>query len=183
MLERSRTPNSRYKCTGSNRPNPRHLLELATLLTPLVLVGNLLLQLGDLPIVQHALEEVGVLPSREPEQVAKPEREPQETAELLIEGTERRRQRPKNKTKQTLHYSGKHKTHSDKNLVGVNAKTKRVGYLSQTDAGKMHDKKNVDSEPICSPPATILDKDTGFQGYEPQVQQTHQPKKSRAKGR
>ncbi len=31
-------------------------------------------------------------------------------------------------------------------------------------------------------PSTILYKDTGFQGYEPQVQQTHQPKKSRAKG-
>jgi Helix-turn-helix of DDE superfamily endonuclease/DDE superfamily endonuclease len=136
-----------------------------------------------LPIVQHALEELGVLPSREPEQFAKQEREPQETADLIIDGTERRRQRPKNKTKQTLHYSGKHKTHSDKNIVVVNAKTKRVGYLSQTYAGKMHDKKIVDTEPICYPPDTILYKDTGFQGYEPQVQQTHQPKKSHAKGR
>jgi hypothetical protein len=41
----------------------------------------------------------------------------------------------------------------------------------------------VDTEPICYPPDTILYKDTGFQGYEPQVQQTHQPKKSRAKVR
>ena len=37
----------------------------------------------------------------------------------------------------------------------VNAKTKRVGYLSQTYAGKMHDKKIVDTEPICYPPDTI----------------------------
>ncbi len=136
-----------------------------------------------LPILKQALEEVGVRPSREPEQFAKQEREPQETAELIIEGTERRRQRPKNKTKQTLPYRGKHKTQSDKNIVVVNAKTKRVGYLSQTYAGKRHDKKIVDSEPLCYPPATILYKDTGFQGYEPQVPQTHQPQKSRAKGR
>ena len=47
----------------------------------------------------------------------------------------------------------------------------------------MHDKKSVDTEPIRYPPGTILYKDTGFQGYEPKVQQTHQPKKSRAKAR
>jgi hypothetical protein len=146
-------------------------------------VGNLLLQLGDLPIVQHALEEVGVLPSREPEQVAKPEREPQETAELLIEGTERRRQRPQNTTKPTLHDRGKHKTHSDKNLGVGKAKTTRVGYVSQTDAGKRHDKKSVETEPIGSPPATIRSKDPGFQGDAPQGQQPHPPKKSHAKGR
>ena len=136
-----------------------------------------------LPIVKHALDELGVLPGRVPEQFAKQERDQQEAAELIIDGTDRRRQRPKNKVKQALHYSGKHKTHSDKNIVVVNAKTKRVDYLSQTYAGKMHDKKIVDTEPICYPPDTILYKDTGFQGYEPKVRQTHQPKKSHAKGR
>ena len=136
-----------------------------------------------LPIVQQALDELGVLPSREPEQFAEQERGHQEAAELIIDGTDRRRQRPKNKAQQALPYSGKHKTHSDKNIVVVNAKTKRVGYLSQTYAGKMHDKKIVDTEPIGYPPNTILYKDTGFQGYEPQVHQTHQPKKSHAKAR
>jgi hypothetical protein len=47
----------------------------------------------------------------------------------------------------------------------------------------MHDKKIVDVEPIRSPPGTSLYKDTGFQGYEPKVQQSHQPKKSRATAR
>jgi hypothetical protein len=65
--------------------------------------------------------------------------------------------------------------------VVVNAKTKRVGYLSQTYAGKIHDKKIVDTEPIRYPPGTILYQDTGFQGYKPKVQQTHQPKKNRAR--
>jgi len=130
--------------------------------------------------VKQALDELGVLPIREPRDFAEQERGHQEAAELIIDGTDRRRQRPKNLAKQALHYRGKQKTHSDKNVVVVNAKTKRVGYLSQAYAGKMHDKKIADSEPICYPPETILYKDTGFQGYEPQVRQTHQPKKSRA---
>lgn len=136
-----------------------------------------------LPIVKDALDELGVLPSREPQQFAEQERESQGTVELIIDGTDRRRQRPKDKAKQALHYSGKHKTHSDKNIVVVNAKTKRVGYLSQTYAGKVHDKKIVDTEPIAYPPDTILYKDTGFQGYEPKVQRSHQPKKSPARAR
>ena len=47
----------------------------------------------------------------------------------------------------------------------------------------MHDKKIVEIEPIRYPAGTILYKDTGFQGYEPKVQQSHQPKKSRARAR
>ena len=136
-----------------------------------------------LPIVKEALDELGVLPSRAPEQFAEQEQEHRETAELIIDGTDRRRQRPKDKATQALHYSGKHKTHSDKNIVVVNAKSKRVGYLSQTYAGKVHDKKIVDTEPPSYPPATILYKDTGFQGYEPKVHQTQQPKKSLARER
>jgi Helix-turn-helix of DDE superfamily endonuclease/DDE superfamily endonuclease len=136
-----------------------------------------------LPILQQALAELGVLPSREPGDFARQERSRQEAPELIIDGTDRCRQRPQNPATQALHYSGKQKTHSDKNVVVVNAKTKRVGYLSQTYAGNMHDKKIVDVEPIRYPPGTILYKDTGFQGYEPKVQQSHQPKKSRATAR
>jgi len=136
-----------------------------------------------LPVLQQALDDLGVLPTRVPDKFASHERRHQETAELIIDGTDRRRQRPKNPAKQALHYSGKQKTHSDKNIVVVNAKTKRVGYLSPTYAGKIHDKKIVDTEPLRYPPGTILYQDTGFQGYAPKVQQTHQPKKSRVRAR
>lgn len=136
-----------------------------------------------LPILKQALDDLGVLPTREPDKFARHERRHQEAVELIIDGTDRRRQRPKSQAKQVLHYSGKQKTYSDKNVVVVNAKTKRVGYLSQTYAGKIHDKKIVDTEPIRYPLGTILYQDTGFQGYEPKVQQTHQPKKSRARVR
>ena len=50
-----------------------------------------------LPMVKQALEELGVLPSREPEQFAEQEQAHQEAVELILDGTDRRRQRPKNR--------------------------------------------------------------------------------------
>ena len=43
--------------------------------------------------------------------------------------------------------------------------------------GKTHDKKAADDVAIAYPPNATLDKDTGFQGYEPAGVQTRQPKK------
>jgi hypothetical protein len=135
-----------------------------------------------LPVLKRALDDLGVLPERDPRQFARSERRKHEPPELIIDGTERRRQRPKDQEKQALHYSGKKKTHSDKNVVIVNAKTKRVGYLSRTYAGKTHDKKIADGEQIVYPHEACLDQDTGFQGYAPHVREIRQPKKSHARG-
>jgi hypothetical protein len=96
---------------------------------------------------------------------------------FIIDATERRRQRPKNPEKQALFYSGRKKTHSDKNVVIVPVANQRVEFLSRTYAGKTHEKKIVDQEGIVYPPDTVLYKDTGFQGYEPLVKKTCQPKK------
>jgi hypothetical protein len=131
-----------------------------------------------LPFLKQALETLEVMPERRPSQFADYESSKGKATELIIDGTDRRRQRPQSPEKQALHYSGKCKAHSDKNVVVVNAKTTRVGYLSQTYAGKIHDKKIADQEALCYPRHTILYKDTGFQGYEPLVDQTRQPKKS-----
>lgn len=132
-----------------------------------------------LPVLRDALTAMGVMPEREGSRFALSERRKAESPAYIIDGTERRRQRPKNPEKQGLHYSGKKKIHSDKNVVIVNAKSKRVGYLSPTVAGKTHDKKVADQEQIAYPRKAELHKDTGFQGYEPKVRQTHQVKKSR----
>ena len=99
---------------------------------------------------------------------------------MVIDGTERHRQRPKNPVKQALHYSGKKKAHSDKNVVIINTASKRVAFLSTTYAGKTHDKKIADQEQVRYPRQCILRQDTGFQGYQPRVAQLCQPKKSRA---
>ena len=135
-----------------------------------------------LPLLKQTLEALEVMPERRPSQFAHQEGSKREATELISDGTDRRRQRPPSPEKQALHSSGKHKAHSDKPVVVVHAKTKRVGYVSQTYAGKTPDKKIADQEALCYPPNTILSKDTGFQGYEPPVGQTRQPKKSRAKG-
>ena len=109
-----------------------------------------------LPVLKRALDDLGVLPKRDPRQCARSERRKHEPPELIIAGTERRRQRPKSQEKQALHYSGKKKTHSDKNVVIVNAKTKRVGYLGRTYAGKTHNKKIADGEQIVYPHEACL---------------------------
>lgn len=135
-----------------------------------------------LPILKEALDELGLLPEREGSKFARHERGKGKKAPLIIDGVDRRRQRPKNKEKQKLHYSGRKKTHTDKNVVIVNAKTKRVGFLSSTYAGKVNDKKIADEESISYPRNSTLYKDTGFQGYEPEKVATQQPKKNRVKG-
>jgi hypothetical protein len=130
-----------------------------------------------LPVLRETLDQLGVLPERDPQRFAQGQGVPGEEHQLIIDGTERRRQRPKNPEKQALHYSGKKKTHSDKNVVVVDAQSNRLGYLSQTHAGKTHEKKIAEGEQVGYPPGTVLYKDTGFQGYEPTVKETRQAKK------
>ena len=131
-----------------------------------------------LPILKQALDDLGFLPERDPKKFKKTEQDRKDAADSIIDGTERRRQRPKKAEKQALHYSGKKKIHSDKNIVIATVKTKRVSYLSQTYPGKTHDKKVADTENISYPKQVSLHKDTGFQGYEPKVRRLYQPKKS-----
>jgi hypothetical protein len=83
------------------------------------------------PLVQQALEDLGVVPSREPAHVAEQERNSQEAAARIIDGPDRRRQRPQDPEQQAWPYRGKQQTQSDKNVGVVNAKTKRVGDLRQ----------------------------------------------------
>lgn len=135
-----------------------------------------------LPVLRDALDELQVLPEREAQAVAQAQAQAQRRTgqTVILDGTERRRQRPKSPEKQTVHYSGKKKTHTDKNLILAERKTRRVLYLSHTYAGTAHDKKIADHEDIAYLPNTTLYQDTGFQGYQPAVAHVRQPKKSRA---
>lgn len=135
-----------------------------------------------LPLLREALDDLGVRPQRIPGRLAGSPQPAGTNPRLIIDGTERRRQRPKNPEKQALHYSGKKKAHTDKNIVVVEARGNRVGFLSRTYGGKTHDKKIADDQGIVYPPGTVLYKDSGFQGYEPAVTQTCQAKKKAAWG-
>ena len=130
-----------------------------------------------LPVLREALDDLGVLPERDPQAFARTAVPPQGQTRRIIDGTERRRQRPKNPEKQRAHYSGRKKTHSDKNVVVSDADSRRIDFLSQTYEGSVADKAIADQEGIAYPPGTVLYKDSAFQGYEPAVAQTCQAKK------
>jgi len=131
-----------------------------------------------LPVLHQALADLGMQPERDARRVAVHPLTWEGAPDLAIDGTERRRQRPVDPTKQQEHYSGKKKTHTDKNLLLVNEHTSKVVYLGPTIAGKRHDKKAADEDQIAYPVNATLDKDTGFQGYEPAGVLTQQPKKN-----
>lgn len=130
------------------------------------------------PILQEALAALKLKPAREATTLAEDEAMQELPADLLLDGSERRQQRPQDKTKRDEQYSGKKKAHTDKNLLLVHAQTKKVLYLGPTEPGRRHDKKLADQEGILYPPGTTLGKDSGFQGYEPAGIVTHQPQKS-----
>jgi len=88
-------------------------------------------------------------PERDPQAVAESSLVNESAPDLLMDGAERRRQRPKDAHKQVEHYSG-----------------------------KKHDKKIADENGIAYPVGATLGKDTGFQGYEPKGVLTLQPKKA-----
>lgn len=134
------------------------------------------------PILQAALGYEQQLPSRDP-QTLEEVLAACETLDFTMDGTERRRQRPKDEVKQREYYSGKKKAHTNKNNIIVNTDTQTVAYLSQTVAGKTHDKKICDQDQITFPMNSLLGKDTGFQGFEPDRVITFQPQKSRVGNR
>ena len=131
-----------------------------------------------LPVLRESLDRLGVLPERDGAQAAQAARRRGEPADLIIDGVERRRQRPKDPTEQVIHYSGKKKTHSDKNVIVVNTGSQRVSFLSPTLPGAAHDKALADYAHIQYPKTATLRSDSGFIGYAPNVRQHLQPKKS-----
>jgi hypothetical protein len=204
LPDRTIAGQSRQRCSGAGRPSvlsrsdDKLLFVLVYLKTyPLQVMLGQLFGISTsqvnywlhhlLPVLRSALDELGVAPERDGTQLARRPAAFERTGTVIIDGTERRRQRPKNAEKQALHYSGKKKTHTDKNVLLANAADEHVMYLSRTYPGATHDKRIADEEQLRYPPGTTLYKDTGFQGYEPPVQKTCQAKKKatrpRANGR
>jgi DDE superfamily endonuclease len=131
-----------------------------------------------LPVLPQALRDLGEAPERDARRGATSDLARAGGPDLTIAGSDRRRQRPQENAKQQEHYSGKKKAHTAKNILLVKENTKKVVYLSPTVAGKTHAKKATDDAQIVYPNNATLDKDTGFQGYEPAGIQTRQPQKS-----
>lgn len=97
--------------------------------------------------------------------------------EFLIDSSEREINRPKDNDIQKENYSGKSKSHSKKNNIIADAKTSLVKYLSPTYGGKVHDKKICDNEDYKFPEGSVLHKDSGYQGFNPEGVINFQPMK------
>ncbi len=132
-----------------------------------------------LPVLKQTLSDLGMKPERDASLVATNPETAEGGANLAIDGTERRLQRPSDPIKQREKYSGKKKAHTDKNILLVNENTRRVIYLSPTVEGKKHDSRAAKEAAIAYPAHATLDKDTGFQGYEPDGVLTMQAKKKK----
>lgn len=120
-----------------------------------------------LPILETALGYKQVLPERKISSIAEFLEKYPEVKEVIIDGTERPVQRPKDAEKQKEHYSGKKKRHTRKHTTGSTRK-KRVILLSRARAGKVHDKRQLDEEQWIEniPDAVVIEGDLGFQGLQ-----------------
>lgn len=127
-------------------------------------------------VLKLALAELACLPEREASRLAEVLAE-YDSLEFSHDGTERRCQRPQDKQAQQEYYSGKKKAHTFKNHLVVHPESRRVCYLSDTVAGKTHDKKLADEANLTFPANCLLAQDTGFQGFAPERVIVLQPQK------
>lgn len=86
---------------------------------------------------------------------------------IIIDGTERPAQRPKDKDKQKDRYSGKKKRHTIKNITVCDDK-KRIRLLTSTQPGSKHDYGMTKEEefPDHIPGWTEVHVDSGFEGMD-----------------
>jgi len=134
-------------------------------------------------ILETALGQKMVLPERKLESIEQfLERFP-EVREVILDGTERPVQRPKDAEKQKEHYSGKKKRHTRKHITGSTRK-KRIILLTEARAGKIHDKRQLDEADLVGniPDEVCVEGDLGFQGLQNEFVNVHLPhKKPRGK--
>jgi hypothetical protein len=130
-----------------------------------------------LPILETALGKKQALPARKIDSIEEFLAKFGEVQEVIIDGTERPVQRPKDAERQKEHYSGK-KRHTRKHTTGSTRK-KRIILLSKAKAGKVHDKKQLDEEDWVSniPNDVVIEGDLGYQGLQNEFVNVHLPHK------
>ena len=118
-------------------------------------------------ILEKTLGRKLVLPKRKISSIEEFLKAFPEVKEILVDGTERPIQRPRDNEKQKKNYSGKKKRHTRKNLI-VGDKKKRIGFLSKTVEGKKHDFTMFKEQflPDHIPKDVKLHVDLAFQGFE-----------------
>jgi hypothetical protein len=133
---------------------------------------------GLLPVLEQALGYKQALPEgklRSLEEFL--ERFPDVKA-VILDGTERPVQRPKDSQQQQEHYSGKKKRHTRKHITGSRRK-KRVILLTQARGGRIHDKRQLDEAGLVEyiRDEVAIEADLGFQGLQNEFDNVHLPHK------
>jgi len=180
------------KYGGGNKPNLEAIEDKLVFILayyktyPLQIVKGLLFDLDESNANRWIHRLSGVLndalgyekkkPARKPKDLDEILKECPELKDLLIDGTERRIKRYKDKKKQKAYYSGKKNTHTVKNILMAKG-NREVLYLSKTTEGKKHDKKVLEEEDISFPEGTRGLGDLGFEGCKPLGLEFHHPKK------
>jgi hypothetical protein len=129
-------------------------------------------------ILEEALGKAMVLPERKIRSIQEfCERFPQVTT-LIVDGTERPIQRPKDSEKQKSHYSGKKKRHTRKHTL-LTTPDKQIIVLTPAREGKVHDKRQLAEEELVEfiPNEVSLLGDLGYQGLQNEFVNIHLPHK------
>ena len=142
-----------------------------------------------LPILRQAEQNLKVIPHRKfRPSLEKNEKNTDKIQEIIIDATERPRQRPKHSRKQKNYYSGKKHTHTLKNTI-ISDGNQGILVVGPTSPGRHHDysllKKEIDPE---QPGLSSVDVsvDLGYQGIKNDYKNFHKidiphkkPKKSK----
>lgn len=118
----------------------------------------------------------------------KPSRDPSillnlpERTRVAIDGVERPIGRPVDSEEQTLHYSGKKKCHTIKNLLVTLISFGYILFLSPTVEGKRHDEKLRKDCGIKFAKQNIVYEDSGFEGHKEEGVKVLRPKKKPRNG-
>lgn len=120
-----------------------------------------------LPALERTLKRRLIFPERKITSVEEFFEKFPEAKDVFLDGTERRKERPKNQKQQRKLYSGKKKGTMKKTLV-LSDEKRRILLMTPSKSGRRHDKRLADKEDIARaiPPDVTLWTDTGFQGLQ-----------------
>lgn len=120
-----------------------------------------------LPVLEASLGRKIVLPERKITSIEEFYQKFPEAKDVLVDGTERPVQKPKDPKKRKKVYSGKKKTTTRKHIV-ISDPKKRILVLGKSKTGRRHDWRITERQQLldCLPPGVTAWMDSGFIGAE-----------------
>ena len=120
-----------------------------------------------LPVLEATLGRKIVLPARKITSIEEFYQKFPEARDVLVDGSERPVQKPKNQKKRKKLYSGKKKTTTRKHIV-IGDPKKRILVLGKSKTGRRHDKRIAERQQLIEhiPPDVTPWMDSGFVGAD-----------------